>query len=161
MYDLALARALHVLAVVVWIGGVSMVTAVLLPAIRRGELGADRLAGFQAIERRFVWHARAAVLLAGITGVYMVFRLDLWRAFREPHSWWLHAMLVVWTLFAAALFAVEPLARHCRLHGSGSAAPAKDIDTQLSQLQWVHLTLLAAALVTVLGAVAGSHGWTF
>src|SRR5262249_17393224 len=42
------ARALHVLGVVVWIGGVAMVTTVLLPAIRRGALGADRLTAFQA-----------------------------------------------------------------------------------------------------------------
>jgi uncharacterized membrane protein len=31
---LALARAVHVLAVVLWIGGVAMVTTTLLPAIR-------------------------------------------------------------------------------------------------------------------------------
>jgi uncharacterized membrane protein len=41
MGRLAFARVLHVLAVVVWIGGLSIVTTTLLPAIRRGELGAD------------------------------------------------------------------------------------------------------------------------
>jgi uncharacterized membrane protein len=41
MDDLAIARALHVLAVVMWIGGVSFVSMVLAPAIRRrGEAGA-------------------------------------------------------------------------------------------------------------------------
>ena len=40
MDDIAVARALHVLAVVIWIGGVSMATTVMLPAIRRGDLGA-------------------------------------------------------------------------------------------------------------------------
>ena len=49
---LALARVLHVLGVVVWIGGVWMATTVALPAVRRGALGPDRLAAFQAIERR-------------------------------------------------------------------------------------------------------------
>ena len=49
MDDVAVARALHVLAVVIWIGGVAMVTTVVLPAVRGGELGADRLAAFQAI----------------------------------------------------------------------------------------------------------------
>jgi len=34
MNALILARALHVLAVVVWTGGVSMVTVALLPAVR-------------------------------------------------------------------------------------------------------------------------------
>ena len=35
MSDLILARVLHVLGVVLWIGGVAMVTTVLLPATRR------------------------------------------------------------------------------------------------------------------------------
>ena len=38
----AIARALPVLAVVILIGGVSMATSVVLPAIRRGEIGNDR-----------------------------------------------------------------------------------------------------------------------
>jgi hypothetical protein len=63
MDGLALARTLHVLAVVIWIGGVSIVTTALLPAVRRGELGADWLTAFHAIERRFVWQARAAIII--------------------------------------------------------------------------------------------------
>ena len=34
MNDVIIARALHVLAVVIWIGGVSMATTVALPAVR-------------------------------------------------------------------------------------------------------------------------------
>ena len=51
MTDVAIARALHVLAVVIWIGGVSMATTVALPAVRRGELGENRLQAFQAVEQ--------------------------------------------------------------------------------------------------------------
>jgi putative copper export protein len=39
MDDVIIARALHVLGVVIWIGGVAMVTMVVLPALRRGDLG--------------------------------------------------------------------------------------------------------------------------
>ena len=77
MDDVVLARALHVLAVVIWIGGVSMATTVALPAIRRRDLGEDRLQAFRAIERRFVWQARTAVLIVGATGLYMTWQLDL------------------------------------------------------------------------------------
>jgi uncharacterized membrane protein len=65
MNDVVIARALHVLAVVIWIGGVAMATTVALPAVRRGDLGADRLRAFQAIERRFVWQARSASSSSG------------------------------------------------------------------------------------------------
>ena len=89
MDDIILARALHVLAVVIWIGGVAMATTVVLPAVRRGDLGEDRLQAFQAIEHRFVWQARTAVIVVGLTGLYMMWRLDLWDRFQAVTFWWM------------------------------------------------------------------------
>jgi uncharacterized membrane protein len=93
MDDVAIARALHVLAVVIWIGGVAMVTMVVLPAVRRGDNGWNRLQVFEAIERRFAWHARSATVIVGLTGFYMTDRLDLWGRFRSGEFWWMHAMV--------------------------------------------------------------------
>ena len=154
MDDVALARALHVLAVVVWIGGVAMVTLAVLPAIRRGELGPDRLAAFKAIERRFSWHARIAVLIVGLTGFYMLARFDVWDRFRTAEFWWMHAMVAVWTLFALLLFVIEPLAAH-RWFGVDAAHRP---DAALWRLQRAHWVLLGLSVLTILGAVAGSHG---
>ena len=65
MDDIAIARAIHVLAIVIWIGGVAMVTTVVLPLIRRIGAPAARLALFEAVERRFIWQARGATLARG------------------------------------------------------------------------------------------------
>jgi uncharacterized membrane protein len=157
MTELAIARALHVLAVVVWIGGVSMATTVALPAIRRGDLGQDRLAAFHAVEGRFVWQARIAVLLVGITGFYMVARLDLWSRFHTAGFWWMHAMVCVWALFMLLLFVGEPLVLHRKLPGW----VARDADRAFARLHRAHVVLLALALVTIAGAVAGSRGLSF
>jgi uncharacterized membrane protein len=51
MDEIAIARALHVFAVVLWIGGVSFVTTVLLPAVRRFKSPEERLTFFDAIGR--------------------------------------------------------------------------------------------------------------
>ena len=45
MDDIAIARALHVVSVVVWIGGVIFMTTIVLPSIRRSECGDDWLKG--------------------------------------------------------------------------------------------------------------------
>src|SRR5665213_1764944 len=87
MDDVVIARALHVLAVVIWIGGVAMATTVILPAVRRGDLGPDRLGAFHAIEHRFVWQARTAIIVVGLTGFYMVARLDVWARFQSAQFW--------------------------------------------------------------------------
>ena len=156
MDDVILARALHVLAVVIWIGGVAMATSVVLPAVRRGDLGDDRLRAFGAIEHRFIWIARTAVLIVGVSGLYMVVRLDLWDRFASPDFWWMHAMVGVWSLFAFVLFIGEPFILHRRFPRWARARP----ELAFAWLHWAHWVLLALALVTIFGAVMGSHGWT-
>jgi uncharacterized membrane protein len=156
MDGVVVARALHVLAVVVWIGGVSMATTVALPAVRSGKLGADRLKAFQAIESRFVWQARAAILIVGLTGLYMVEKLGLWERFRSAQFWWMHAMVGLWLLFAFILFVAEPLILHRHFRRWAAARP----DAALAWLHRAHWLLWALGLVTVLGATAGSHGWS-
>lgn len=155
MDELTLARVLHILGVVVWIGGVSMATTVALPAIRRGALGEDRLKAFQAFERRFVWQARAAVVVVGLTGVYMIARLDLWGRFADGHFWWMHAMVGVWSLFAVVLFVGEPFVLHRFFPGWARRDPQR----AFAVLHLVHMVLLALSMVTIFGAMAGSHGW--
>jgi uncharacterized membrane protein len=155
MDGLSLARVLHVLAVVVWIGGLSIVTTALLPAIRRGELGGNWLAAFQAIERRFVWQARIAILLVGGTGLYMIEAADLWFRFSSPAYWWMDAMVGLWVLFAVGLFLVEPLFLDRCLHALAIRRPAATF-AWLARVHWLLLTL---SLVTIIGAVAGSNGW--
>lgn len=156
MDDVVAARALHVLAVVIWIGGVSMATTVALPAVRRGDLGQDRLQAFQAIERRFAWQARTAVVLVGLTGFYMTWRLSLWDRFRSADFWWMHAMVCVWLIFAFVLFIGEPFILHRRFNKWASAEP----QIAFAWLQRAHWVLLVLSIVTILGAVAGSQGWT-
>ena len=156
MDGLALARALHVLGVVIWIGGVAMATTVAIPAVRRGDLGPDRLRAFNGIESRFVWQARAAVVLVGATGVYMIAKLHLWDRFHDLAFWWMHAMVCVWTIFAFLLFVGEPLILHRRFPGWAAKRP----EVAFAWLHRAHVVLLTLSLVTVFGAVAGSHGWS-
>jgi uncharacterized membrane protein len=156
MDDIALARVLHVLAVVIWIGGICMATTVALPAARRGDLGADPLRAFKAIERRFVWQARIAVIVVALSGLYMIDRLDLWRRFQSITYWWMHAMVCLWLLFAFILFVAEPLVLRRHFH----ARAVKHPDVALARLQRLHWVLLGLSVVTIMGAVAGSHGWS-
>jgi uncharacterized membrane protein len=154
MDGIVIARALHVLAVVIWIGGMAMVTTVMLPAVRRGDLGADRLKAFKAIERRFVRLARIAVIIVGATGFYMAARQELWPRFQSAQFWWMHAMVGLWLLFTLILFLAEPLILHRHFDNWATAAP----DVAFAWLHRAHWVLFALALITIFGAVAGSQG---
>jgi uncharacterized membrane protein len=154
MDDVTIARALHVFAVVFWIGGVGFVTTIVLPAVRRLKEPAERLALFDSIERRFAWQARATTLLTGLTGLYMLERLDLWGRFRLAGFWWMHAMVAVWLAFTVVLMVAEPLVLHRWLHASAKARP----EATFALVQRLHWLLLGLSVITVLGAVAGAHG---
>jgi uncharacterized membrane protein len=154
--DIILARALHVLAVVIWIGGVSMATTVALPALRRGDFGEDRLQAFQAIKRRFVWQARTAVIVVGLTGFYMTWRLDLWDRFHSANFWWMHAMVCLWLLFVFVLFVAEPFIVHRHFRRWATTQPR----VAFARLHRAHVVLLVLSVITILAAVAGSQGWS-
>src|SRR5271165_5151508 len=151
--DIESARALHVVFVAHWIGGVGFVTLVALPLARACGDAEKGWALFEAIERRFAAQVRFSIPLAGATGLWMVWRLDLWSLFADPAAWWMDAMALLWALFMAIVFVVEPIA-----HGRVAAAAAQDPVALLMRLSRAHRVLLAAGIVTIFGAVAGSHG---
>ena len=153
--DVVVARIIHVLSVVLWIGEVGFVTTVLFPSVRRRAASEARLTAFLEAEESFAWQARISVGLAGLSGLYMTARLDAWDRFVLPGFWWMHAMVCLWLIFAAMLFVIEPLFLHRRLERAvASGRSARMFD----RMQRFHQLMLAASLITVLGAVGGSHG---
>jgi uncharacterized membrane protein len=148
MDEVTIARAIHVVAVVHWIGGVVFVTTVILPAISTMAEPKRRLEMFEAIERRFSGQVRVSVPLAGLSGAYMAERLDIWSRFIAPDGWWLMAMAVVWLLFMAILFVIEPL-----LHERFHRAAVGDPESTFRLVQRAHWVLGGAGSAVAAEAV--------
>lgn len=153
MLDLRIALAIHVISVIWWIGGLAMVTTVLLPGLRRG-FHPDPGSALAYIEQHFAPQARIAVLLVGGTGVYMLSRLHAWRWLELSQFWWLDAMLGYWFLFALMLFVLEPLGLHRWMKREATVN-----GNRLHRMQRVHALMLILGIVIVLGAVIGNHGF--
>jgi uncharacterized membrane protein len=153
MNDLAVARAIHVLAVTHWIGGLAFVTLVILPlaAARSPDEG---LTLFDAVERRFAAQVRFSVPVAGLSGLWMAWRLEIWVRFVDPTYWWMTAMLALWVVFMLILFVAEPLLEPMFARGAARGPAAL-----LRGVCWMHAVLLALAVITVIGSVAGAHGF--
>jgi uncharacterized membrane protein len=153
--SLAFARVLHVIGVVVWIGGVAFVTTVLIPALRRESNGEERLRLFEALEGRFSIQARAVTLVTGVAGFYMVQGLDAWGRYQDLSFWWVHLMTVVWLVFTLVLFVLEPLF----LHRWFKKFAERDSDRAFRLLHRFHVLLLTVSLIAIAGAVAGVRGF--
>lgn len=148
-----LARVLHVLAVVHWIGGVAMVTLVILPQMRVLP-AADRITTFEQLEGRFGGQAKLSTLVAGLSGLWMLWLTDGWALFLRPDYWWLHLMVAVWAIFTLVLFVLEPLVLHRWFHARAS----RDPDGTFALVLRLHRMLLALSALAVAGAVQGAHG---
>lgn len=136
--------AIHVLAVVWWIGGVFTVTTSLLPIFNRLPAEA-RIQRIREFEGRFANQARVAVLLAGLTGFWLLKLRFGWAGFHLP---WIGLMLIVWVLFMVMLFVAEPL----------------HVPKKLGLIQKphaflvLHAVLLVLALAAIAGGVVGAGG---
>jgi hypothetical protein len=149
---IVLARVLHVLAVVVWIGGVGMVTTILLNATRRS---------YPAAERFLVSHALEATLRQASTfhhrarrGQRLLHDLVAGRlgSFLSAQFWWMHAMVLTWLAFTPMLFVLEPRCLERLLARRFNLAP----EANYRFLEWLHRCLFGLSLLK--GAVAGSLG---
>jgi len=136
---------IHVLSVVWWIGGVFTVTASLLPIYNRLP-PPERIQRIKQFEGRFVNQARIAVVLAGISGFWM---LELKYGFAYLQGgWWIGLMMLVWALFVVMLFVAEPL----RL-------PAKiGLIQKPRAFLMLHAVLLTLALAAIASGVIGGRG---
>lgn len=155
-FDLfVLARTIHVVAIVFWIGGVAFITTTLLPTINKVVDKEQRVLLFEQLEHKFAWHAKLATLATGVSGYYMLDFLNAWQRYQELQYWWLHLMTFVWLIFSLVLFVLEPLF----LHRWFIEQAKKDSNKSFKLLQKMHYILFSISILAVVGAVGGSHGY--
>jgi uncharacterized membrane protein len=73
-----------VLVMVLCIGGVAMVSTVILPAVKKMVSGEERKNTFEKIEGRFALQAKITKLLTGLGGFYMIYHVNGWERFSFP-----------------------------------------------------------------------------
>ena len=152
-----LARVLHVVAIVMWIGGVAFVTTVLIPSLKLLPNEQDRMQMFERLEGRFALQAKLTTLLTGISGLWMLDYLDAWSRYFEPQFWWLHLMTFIWFIFSLVLFVLEPLFLHKLFHSMA----VQDSEQAFRKLHIMHIILLSLSLLAIAGGMAGAHGYSF
>ena len=152
--DFSLARAIHVLALVHWIGGLSAVTTIVLPRARELPDAKDAIEAFEAFERRFAQQVRVSILLVGLSGLYMIMKLDGWDRFLHASFWWLDLMVVVWVLFALMVYILEPLVIHRLFHDFA----LRENHRAFALAARLHVVALCVSALAIIAGVLGSLG---
>jgi uncharacterized membrane protein len=156
---LSIAYWLHMLATVVWIGGLAALALLVLPAAQRtldGKAFANLLAGIQRRLDPLGWFCLA--LLAG-TGLFQMSANPNYQGFLATQGTWATAILLKHILFAVMTvlsayltWGLLPALRRGALRAAQGAAEAERL--QRRNLLLLRLNLILALFVLALTALA-------
>jgi uncharacterized membrane protein len=146
--------AVHVLGVVLWIGGVAFVTMIVFPMIIRMEGSIEKVIFFQGVEHRFAKIAKISVAIVGITGAWILSETGRWSILFTKQGLGPTLMLLVWAFYVLVLLFEGRLFKII-FKGEAQQDTAK-IFFRLSIFHWVVLGL--SLLAIFIGVIAGHGG---
>ncbi|OGW57615.1 MAG: hypothetical protein A2Z09_00070 [Nitrospirae bacterium RBG_16_43_8] len=153
---LPLLITVHVIGVVLWIGGVAFVTMVVLPMIMRMENSLEKVLFFQGVEHRFAKIAKTSVLVVGVTGVLLLQITGKWSVMFKASGIGPTLMGVVW-LFYVLVLMFEGRLFKAIFSGEAQQDTAK-VFYRLSVFHW---GVLGLSLLAIGVGVWTGHGGRF
>ena len=148
---------IHLLAVIIWIGGLAFVTVIIFPVIFKTPDPLGKVLTFQRIEHRFARIARFFVVIVGISGIAMLF-ITGWHALLFTSSGIpLTFMSLLWVFWMVMLFGVEPLVIKKMLERMAKEPEEMTIDSVFKRVNRMHWVLLFASLLASIAGVLTAH----
>lgn len=158
-----IALIIHVLSVVVWIGGVAFVTMITFPMIQRGSSSLEQVMMFQGVEHRFSKIAKVMVIMAGLSGLYLIYgkygfilRRTLENGFNFKNlSVGVWIMIIVWAFYASLLFGLEKII----FKKLFSTPTGEQVDTgkTFKILQGFHWVVLGLSFLAIAAGIWTAH----
>ncbi len=145
--------ALHVLTVVLWIGGVAFVTIIIFPLLLRKEDSLEKVLLFQGVENKFARQARFYAWTAGITGFILLYLTGKHKILFTLNSLAVTIMLIVWLVYIFILTFEKRLFKI--LFSQSDKFDSEKVFTRLSAFHWFVLVL---SLLAVFFGVYFGHG---
>ncbi len=150
----------HLLATVVWLGGIALMAFIAWPALRQGTLSSNQW--FQ-LQKRFLPWVNAALVVLLITGFVQMTNDENYHGFLAVDSIWAWAMLLKHIAYAGMIaltawlqFMLYPaMARLALLMETQPEAAAAEHDKLAArEIRYLRLNVLAAMLVLLFTAMA-------
>ncbi len=156
----SLLHIIHVLTVILWIGGLAFITFLILPMIVKMPNPLEKVLLFQRIEHRFAPAARIYSAVVGISGFAMFFMMDLQHVIFTGESLSLLFMIIVWIFWTVMLFGLEPLIIKRLLDRLASQkGDGLEIEDVFKRMNVLHLALLFISLAAAASGAIFAHGF--
>lgn len=153
-----LMHIVHVLTVILWIGGLAFVTSIVLPMAIKTPDALQKVLLFQRVEHRFAGLARIYVVITGVSGFAMIFTTDWYRLLFTMAGLALTVMTLIWVFWFVMLFGLEPLIIRKMLENMAKGGTKLEIDAVFKRLNAVHWVMVFISLVAAAAGVFVAHG---
>ena len=144
---------IHVICVIVWVGGVSFVKTVIFPMMYRTEGSLEKGLLFQGVEHRFSVMVKWMIGIGGVTGLGRLSAKYGFGILAQARGIGIVIMIFAWALYATVLLSER------KIFAKIFADPEKiDIDQSLKLINVMHWFLLVVSYSAVAGGVWFGHG---
>ena len=145
---------IHLLATIIWLGGIALMALVALPALKRGQLAANQ---WLQLQKQFSLWANGSFVLLLITGFVQMTNDSNYTGFMTLDSTWAWAMLAKHIAFVVMVllmlymqFSLYPAMERAKMLGEKRPSLAKSQQEQLSKqetrLLWLNLGVAGLVL---------------
>lgn len=148
----------HLLTVILWIGGLAFVTMIVLPMAISTKDPLQKVLVFQRVEHRFAKIARAYNLITGISGFIMMFLMGWQSVLFTRAGAALTFMLLVWVFWFVMLWGLEPIVIKKMLDNMAKSGTKMDIDSVFRRLNKLHWFMVAISLAASAAGALVAHG---
>jgi len=145
--------AVHVVAVVLWIGGVGFVTVVVFPMLMRMEDSLEAVLAFQRFEKKFSLHAKIYLWVTGVTGVLLLYLTGKYHILFRAETLGINVMMASWLFYFLVLTFEKRI--FGRLFGRAKEIDTKKVFRLLNAFHWM---ILGLSLLAVFVGVWQGHG---
>jgi uncharacterized membrane protein len=144
---------IHVITVVLWIGGVAFVTTIIFPMLLKMEDPLEKAMMFQRVENKFAKQARIYSVITGVTGGLLLYLKEEYSLIFTKAGIGITLMLIAWFIYTFVLFFERSVFK--TLFSQPEKIDASKVFFRLNIFHWF---LLGLSLLAVGAGVWAGHG---
>lgn len=151
-------HVIHLLTVIIWIGGLAFVTTMVLPMAIKDPDPLGKVLTFSRVERRFAPSARWYNLITGASGLVMMLQTGWYRLLFTKEGLPLTFMVLVWVFWFVMLFGLEPIIIKKMLERMKAGGEKMEIETVFARMNRLHWIMLLVSLTAAAAGAVTAHG---
>ena len=154
-----LIHIIHLITVIIWIGGLSFITIIVIPMLISWDDPLQKALTFQSIEHRFAPIARVYNVITGVTGFVMVYLTGWHKLYLTSKGLPLLIMTLIWLVWFVMLFGLEPLIVKKMLDRMVKSGVKMEIEAVFARMNIMHWVLLILSLIGSTAGIIFAHGY--